>query len=87
MSTVPLTVIELVISPSVSSVAVAPGSVHESPTVSCIVDDPFKVITGGVVSSVGHVPHTGLFSFVRAEFVEKLEGSEVRFVTHHSDKS
>ena len=52
VSTVPLTVIELVIFPSVSSVAVAPGSVHESPTVSCIVDDPLRVITGGVLSVV-----------------------------------
>ena len=49
VSTVPVTVIELVISPSVSSVAVAPGSVHESPKVSCIVDDPFRLIVGGVV--------------------------------------
>ena len=35
----------------------------------------------------GQVPHTGLFWFVRAEFVEKFEGSEVILVTHQPDKS
>jgi len=49
VSTVPLTVIELVISPSVSSVAVAPGSAHVSPSVKLIVEDPLRLIVGGVV--------------------------------------
>ena len=50
-------------SPSVSSVAVAPGSVQVSPTLSCIVDDPLRVITGGVMSAFeeGHEPQIGLF--------------------------
>ena len=50
--TVPEIVIDAVRSPSTSSVAVAPGSVKVSPTVRLIVDEPTKVITGGVVSVV-----------------------------------
>ena len=47
VSTVPLTVIELDKSPSVSSVAV-PGSAHVSPTLSCTVDDPLKLSPVGL---------------------------------------
>ena len=47
VSTVPELVIEEVRSPSTASVAVAPGSVKVSPTVSSITDEPVKVITGG----------------------------------------
>ena len=51
MLTVDVLVIEEVISPSTSSVAVAPGSEKVSPTVSSIIVKPVKVITGGVVSA------------------------------------
>ena len=50
--TVPEVVIEEVIFPSTSSVAVAPGSVKVSPIVRLMVEEPVKVITGGVVSAV-----------------------------------
>ena len=52
VSTEPETDIELVKSPSTSSVAVAPGSVKVSPTVRLMVEEPVSVITGGVVSAV-----------------------------------
>ena len=46
----PDTFIWLVRLPSVSSVAVAPGSVKVSPTLICIAAPPLSVTTGGVVS-------------------------------------
>ena len=49
-STLPVTEIELVRSPSKSSVAVAPGSVQFSPIFNCMVDEPLSVIIGGVMS-------------------------------------
>ena len=51
MSTEPEIDIDDVIFPSISSVAVAPGSVKVSPTVRLMVEEPVKVITGGVVSA------------------------------------
>ena len=50
--TEPLTSIEEVRSPSISSVAVAPGSVNVFPTKISIEEDPVSVITGGVVSGI-----------------------------------
>ena len=40
-----------------------------------------------VHDTVGHVPQIGLLAFVNEEFVAKLDGSEVIFVTHQPDKS
>ena len=57
-----------------------------SPTLSCTVDEPFKVITGGVMSVLeeGHVPHIGLFELTNAEAsLVNSSGSEVMLVTHH----
>ena len=50
MSTVPEVIIEDVRSPSILSVAVAPGSVKVFPMVSSIVDDPVNVIAGIITS-------------------------------------
>ena len=50
MSTVPDVVIDKVRSPSILSVAVAPGSKKESPGENLKVEEPVRVITGGVVS-------------------------------------
>ena len=53
------------ISPSTSSVAVAPGSVHVSPTDNSMVEGPFRLIIGGVISEVSadeilmHLTHLG----------------------------
>ena len=53
MSSVPEVIIEEVMSPSILSVAVAPGSAKVSPTVRLMVEEPVKVIVGGVVSGSG----------------------------------
>lgn len=37
----------------------------------------------GLFYLVGHVPQTGLFSGVSGELVEKSDGSDVIFETHH----
>ena len=51
MSTEPEIDIDDVIFPSTLSEAVAPGSVQVSPTIRLMVEEPVKVITGGVVSA------------------------------------
>ena len=53
VSTEPVIEINDVRSPSTSSVAAAPGSVKVSPSVRLMVEEPVKLITGGVVSSEG----------------------------------
>ena len=50
-STEPEVTIWDVMSPSVSSMQVAPGSVYVEPTLIDTVDEPTSVITGGVVSA------------------------------------
>ena len=85
MSTVPDTVTELVISPSKLSVAVALGSVHVSPIFKVIVEEPFNVITGEIVSSVGHVPHSGILLSIKADrLVINESGMTLILDTHHS---
>ena len=39
-----------------------------------------------VVFSVGHIPHTGLFAFIKADLSAKKVGSELIFETHQPDK-
>ena len=51
MFTFPDVTIDVVRFPSVLSVAVAPNSLYVSPTFKFIVDEPFNVITGAVVSA------------------------------------
>ena len=50
MSTVPEVIIEDVISPSILSVAVAPGSVKVLSNLILIVDEPTNEIVGGIIS-------------------------------------
>ena len=56
MSTTPVATIALVKSPSILSVATAPGSLKVSPTNKFIGLAPFKVITGGTVSGPPRSP-------------------------------
>jgi len=78
-----------VISPSVSSFAVVPGSVKVSHTLSVILFDPLSVITGAVTSvQPGHVHHTGLFPACHAIVLSsKLVGSLSIPLTHHPERS
>ena len=62
---------------------VAPSSVYVLPTSIVTVVSPVRLMTGTVVSR--QVPQIGLLLTVKGEPSLNLFGSELIFVTHHSD--